>query len=87
MSLSTHSCRKVIHLPAEVDRLPLLLICTGALIHRLLVRVTHMENTTWATTLNPFLSGLPSTPSVYSVVTRVIHRRLGSNLVIVVFLY
>lgn len=87
MSLPTHSSRKVIHLTAKVNCLPLLLIRTGALIHRLLVRVTHMENTTWATTLNPFLSTLPSTPSVYSVVTRVIHRRLGSNLVIVVFLY
>ena len=87
MSLPTHSSRKIIHLTAKVDRSPLLLIRTGALIHRLLVRVTHMENTPLATTCNPFLSTLPSTPSVYSVVTRVIHRRLGSNLVIVVFLY
>jgi len=73
MSLPTHSSRKVIHLPAKVDCLPLLLICTGAFIHRLLVGVTHMENTSWATSWDPFLSTLPSTPSVYSIVTRVIH--------------
>ena len=85
MSLSTHSSRKVIHLPAEVDRLPLLLISTGALIHGLLVGVTHMENTTGAT--NPFLGRLPSTPSINSVVTRMIHRGLGSNLIVMVFLY
>ena len=85
MSFSTHSCRKVIHLPAEVDRLPLLLISAGALIHGLLVGVTHMENTIRAT--NPFLGRLPSTPSINGIVTRMIHRGLGSNLVIMVFLY
>lgn len=70
MSLSAQSSRKVIHLPAKVDRLPLLLIRTGALIHRLLVGLTHVENTTRSFAI---VGALTSSPSIDSVVTRVIH--------------